>query len=88
MVIFDIEDIFTEKQAMEVARRLKAEAIKASCAMRGKRRKIKITQAKIEMLMKWCVDQGWANTVVKSLKSSFEMLEEASSELSVNLWGI
>ena len=88
MVIFDIEDIVTEKQALEIARRLKAEAIKASCAQRGKSKKIRLTQAKIEMLMKWAVDQGWADSVVKSLKGSFEMLEEASSELSVNLWGI
>ena len=87
MIIFDIQDVTTEAEAQAVADRLSCEAIKASCALRNKRRKIKVVTSKIECLMKWCVRNKW-DAPLTGLKSDFETLEEASSELNVNVWGI
>ena len=87
MIIFDIEDIKTEAQAGQVADSLKCEAIKASEAMRGKRKKIRLCEAKIKMLQKCCVANKW-DEPIKSLHSTFDMLEEARSEFDVSLWGI
>ena len=82
MYLFSIEDLQTEKDAVDVAERLMDEAIKASCSLRGKRQKIRVVSAKIEMVQK-----KWGKPL-KVLQSGFEMLEEAKAELSVNVWSI
>ena len=87
MYLFSIEDLKTEKDAVDVAERLMDEAIKASCSLRGKRQKIRVVSAKIEMVQKKCVQKKWGKPL-ELLKSGFEMLEEAKAELSVNIWGI
>ena len=87
MYLFSIEDLQTEKDAVDVAERLMDEAIKASCSLRGKRQKIRVVSAKIEMVQKKCVQKKWGKHL-KVLQSGFEMLEEAKAELSVNVWSI
>ena len=87
MILFDIEDIVTEDEALAVAERLECEAIKASEAMRGKRKKIRMVESKIKMLQKRCVSKRWESPI-KSLHSTFDMLEESRGELDVSLWGI
>ena len=87
MIIFDIEDIKTEDQANETADSLKCEAIKASEALRSKRKKIRTCESKIKQLQKWCVANRWTSPI-KSLHSTFDMLEEARAEMDVSLWVI
>jgi len=87
MYLFSIEDLRTEKDAVDVAERLMDEAIKASCSLRGKRQKIRVVSAKVAMVQKKCVQKKWGKPL-ELLKSGFEMLEEAKAELSVNIWGI
>ena len=85
--LFRIEDLVDEKSAMIIAEQLIDEAITASQSLRGKSQKIRICTAKIKKVQMKCASKGWT-TPIDTLKSAFEMLEDARAELSVNLWGI
>ena len=86
-MLFDLDEIKTDADANECAEQLIVEAIKASEANRRKMAKIRSCSAKIKMLVKLCTTRGWSGPV-KTVKKSFEMLEESKAELDINLFGI
>ena len=87
MVIFDLDDITDAKVAQQAADGLVVEAIQASEATRRKRQKIRACTAKIKMLVKLCRVKKY-DQPIKTVKKSFEMLEEERGDLDVNLFGI
>ena len=87
MVLFDLDDITSEKIALATADDLVKEGIEAANAQRGKRMKIRTAMAKIKMLNSWCGVNKWREPI-KRLKKSFNTLETCMAELDVNLWGI
>ena len=86
-MLFDLDEVKTEIDANECAEQLVVDAIKASEANRRKMAKIRSCSSKIKMLVKLCTTRGWSGPV-KTVKKSFEMLEESKAEMDVNLFGI
>jgi len=87
LTLFSLDELTSEKEAIAVAERLLDDAIDASEASRAKSQKIKRCKSKIMRVQKKCVVKNWKKPI-EILKRGFDMLEEASAELSVNLWGI
>ena len=87
MILFSLEDLTSEKQALAVAERLLDEAIEASTANRSKRQKIRKVENKIKKVQKKCIIKKWESPLA-TLQKGFEMLEESRGELDVNMWGI
>ena len=92
MILFDLEDITDVATAQEAADGLVVEAIDASEATRRKRQKVRACTSKIKRLVKLCrvkmkIDKAYGDPI-KTLKRSFEMLEEERGEMDVNLFGI
>ena len=87
MVIFTLEDIKSEKSAMVVAEQLMDSAIEASEAGRGKRKKIRTCESKINKLRKKCIINRW-QTPLTFMGNCLKILEEARSEADVGLWTI
>ena len=87
MILFSLEDLTSEKQALAVAERLLDEAIEASTANRSKRQKIRKVENKIKKVQKKCIVKKW-QAPLKTLQEGFDMLEESRGELDVNMWGI
>tara|TARA_R100000234_G_scaffold36847_1_gene21840 strand:+ start:12272 stop:12535 length:264 start_codon:yes stop_codon:yes gene_type:complete len=87
MLLFSLDQLTSEQQAIDIADRLVDEAIEASTAQRNKRRKIRAVEAKIKRVQKKCLVMQWSKPIEK-LKRSFEMLEEMRGELDVQMWGI
>ena len=87
MIFFDLHNISTDVQAVEVANYLVVEAIDVAKSQRSKRRRINVTLAKIEKLIALCQHMKWSEPI-EILKSSFTRLEDAKAELDVNLWRI
>ena len=86
-MIFDLEDITDETVAQKAADDLVVEAIAASEANRRKRQKIRSCTSKIKMLVKLCRVKKYTGPI-KTVRKSFEMLEEERGEMDVNLFGI
>jgi len=86
-MIFDLEDLVDEATAQKAADDLVVEAIAVSEATRRKRQKVRSTTAKIRMLVKLCRVKKYSDPI-KTVKKSFEMLEEERGEMDVNLFGI
>ena len=87
MTLFSLDELTSEKEAIAVAERLLDDAIDASEASRGKSQKIKRCKSKIMRVQKKCIVKNWKKPI-ETLRRGFDMLEEASAELNVNLWGI
>ena len=87
MVIFTLEDIKSEKLAMDVAYQLMDSAIEASEAGRGKRKKIRTCESKINKLRKKCIINKW-QAPLTFMQQCLKVLEEARSEADVGLWTI
>ena len=87
MVIFVLEDITSEKLAMAVANQLMDSAIEASEAGRGKRKKIRNCESKINKLHKKCIINKW-QTPLTFMGNCLKVLEDARSEADVGLWTI
>ena len=91
-MIFDLEDLTDETIAQAAADALVVEAIVASEANRRKRQKVRSCTSKIKRLVKLCrvkmaTDRAYGGPI-KTVKRSFEMLEEERGEMDVNLFGI
>jgi len=86
-MIFDLEDLVDETTAQKAADDLVVEAIVASEATRRKRQKVRSCTAKIKMLVKFCRVKRY-DEPIKTVKKSFDMLEEERGEMDVNLFGI
>ena len=87
MVIFVLEDITSEKLAMAVANQLMDSAIEASEGGRGKRKKIRNCESKINKLRKKCIINKW-QTPLTFMGNCLKVLEDARSEADVGLWTI
>ena len=87
MVIFNLVDIKSESQALTVAHELMDSAIEASESARGKKRKIRACESKINKLRKKCIVQGWQKPL-SFMGNTIKILEEARSEADVGLWTI
>ena len=85
--IFDIRDISTEQEALDVAEWLVDEAIIATTSLRGKQKKIRVTEAKITQLQCKCTHMKWKAPLGK-LKVSLEALEAKKLEDDLSLWRI
>jgi hypothetical protein len=86
-MIFDLEDLVDEPMAQKAADDLVVDAIVASEATRRKRQKVRTCTAKIKMLVKFCRVKRY-DEPIKTVKKSFDMLEEERGEMDVNLFGI
>lgn len=87
MIIFDLDDCVDEQTAQKAADALVIEAIDASEATRRKRQKIRSCTSKIKRLTKYCRHMKWEEPI-KTMRKSFETLEEERGEMDVNLFGI
>ena len=80
-----LEDIKTEKDALDAVEDCEIEAIEASEAISNKRNRIIRAEHNIKMLAKLCMLRKW-QTPEKKLQSMIDRLAEARTELQVNLW--
>ena len=87
LYILELDALDTEDKAIDVADKLVVEAIEVCNSMRGRSRKIRSTRSKIKMVVQYSRTKKWVKPIEK-LKSSLEMLEQTSSEDSMNLFGI
>ena len=87
MMFWTLDDVTSEAVAVDLAESLINEALEAKHATRGKRKKIRLAQSKIEKLRDKCFVMKW-NKPIEGLKAAFNSLEQCIGELDVNLWGI
>jgi hypothetical protein len=85
--IFDIRVITSEQEATDAAMWLVDEAIIATTAIRGKQKKIRVTESKITQLQRKCTHMKWEAPLGR-LKTSLEALEAAKAEDDLSLWRI
>ena len=86
-IFFDIHDILTEADAVEIAHAWKREVIEVSESVRGKRGKIRSTESKVKQLVKLCYAEQWKEPK-KVLDRAVKQLEQCKAEDDFSLWRV
>ena len=76
MILFDISEVTSETEALQVILELEDEAIEATEALRGKRNKIVRCESHIKQIMKKCAIRGW-KAAFKNATAIADKLQEA-----------
>ena len=80
-----LDEIKTEKDALDAVEDCEIEAIEASEAISNKRNRIIRAEHNIKMIMKLCKLRRWAQPQ-KALQYMLDRLGDAKAEFRINLW--
>tara|TARA_Y100000310_G_C20434509_1_gene693095 strand:+ start:109 stop:372 length:264 start_codon:yes stop_codon:yes gene_type:complete len=85
MVVVFLDELVDEQSVLDKLPELENLVIEATCAQRGKRKKIAMAEYQVKMIQKKCASNRWLKCQ-REIDRMFNALESARAEADVNLW--